>query len=198
MAPPTHPLFLVLSEAEGYTITSTTPSVTFSISSRMSTLLTLFGIPPMNRRQLSTLIHTPRVRPCNEGGRREEEGERRRERGGGRGEERERRLRERQGRFIYVRGNEGDRLINISTIQYWLHHNTHAHAGWLHSIFSNIIPYQLLPVTSKLFKWPGNGCINYRFKGCHDRARHQLISFMHPNIIGTTAKGTRLQLHTSQ
>lgn len=39
----TYPLFLVLSAAEGYTITSTTPSVTFCISCLMSSLVTWGG-----------------------------------------------------------------------------------------------------------------------------------------------------------
>lgn len=57
------PRFLDLSAALGYTMTSTTPSVTFFISVRISSRFLVLGIPPTNRRQLSTLAQTPRRRP---------------------------------------------------------------------------------------------------------------------------------------
>lgn len=44
-------------------MTSTTPSVTFFISARISSLFLVLGMPPTNRRQLSTLAHTPRSLP---------------------------------------------------------------------------------------------------------------------------------------
>lgn len=44
-------------------MTSITPSVTFFISDRISSRFLVLGIPPTNRRQLSTLAHTPRRRP---------------------------------------------------------------------------------------------------------------------------------------
>lgn len=50
-------------------MTSTTPSVTFFISARISSLFLVLGMPPTNRRQLSTLAHTPRSLPFLERGR---------------------------------------------------------------------------------------------------------------------------------
>lgn len=44
-------------------MTSTTPSVTFFISAKISSRFFVLGIPPTNRRQLSTLAQTPRRRP---------------------------------------------------------------------------------------------------------------------------------------
>lgn len=44
-------------------MTSTTPSVTFFISARISSLFLVLGMPPTNRRQLSTLAQTPRSLP---------------------------------------------------------------------------------------------------------------------------------------
>ena len=57
-----NPLFFVLSLALGYTITLTTSSVTFRISSRISSFFLFLGMPPTNSRQLSTLRQRPIMR----------------------------------------------------------------------------------------------------------------------------------------
>ena len=57
------PRFFDLSAALGYTMTSVTPSVTFLISHMISSRFLVLGIPPTNKRQLSTLAQTPRRRP---------------------------------------------------------------------------------------------------------------------------------------